>query len=117
MSEALSIDDSGFVDQLVVAQLGVFQLVAQRTANTLDDLAIGFLLSNDAGRVAAIEWLLSLFPSGEMDPSRLPLMSAPETLTQAANAAGFDFANLLPALVKYGPALLQIIKLFRSFGG
>lgn len=102
------------VDTAVMHILDAAKIVATFSENRVDDTLVAFLQSNEVARRLAIEWLLSLFGGDDADPSRLPLMEVPEELRRQAEKENISVAELIPLLVKYGPILVQLFKMFRK---
>lgn len=110
MSQVLSLLSVEAADELLSAQLHVFQLAAKHTDNPIDDQALAFLQSNAEAR----QWFLKLLGLESGEVQAMSLEAVPVGVMTAAAAAGLSWLEIVNLLVKYGPQLKEVFLVIRS---
>ena len=117
MSETLALVSVEQADEILAAQIGVFQLCAKHTETPLDDQVLAFLQSNAEAR----QWALGLLGLESDTVQQMTVQSVPVGVIAAASAAGISWLEIISLLAKYGPQLKaavaliqQLIELFKG---
>lgn len=110
MSEVLPLISVEAADEILAAQIGVFQLAAKHTETPIDDQALALAQSNAEVR----QWILERLGLSHEELGQLRVESVPVGVIAAAQAAGISWLDIVSLLVKYGPQLKQAMALLQQ---
>ena len=109
MSEVLALVSVEQADEILAAQIGVFQLCAKHTETPLDDQVLAFLQSNAEAR----QWALGLLGLESDAVQQMTVQSVPVGVIAAASASGISWLEILGLIQKYGPQIKQAFEVLK----